>query len=184
MNKKGFTLVEIIAAVAIMALLVTIAGTNLIKKYNESKINAIIVQEEQIVQSGDLVVNDYCKSPINDSYLLQCDNYYQSYVDSNDDLVIEDGLYTKYICIKDLKDLNYYSEKLQFSGAECSGVVIYKIDERTDLQKDSFTIIKCGEGYTTQREDAQEYINRFDECFIHDNETPGGSGGNQEDNTE
>ena len=36
MNKKGFTLVEVIAAVALMAILIGLAGTNLIKKYPQT----------------------------------------------------------------------------------------------------------------------------------------------------
>ena len=49
MSKKGFTLVEIIAAVAIMSILITVAGVNLVKKYNESRKNAIVIQKGQLV---------------------------------------------------------------------------------------------------------------------------------------
>ena len=172
MNKKGFTLVEVIATVALLAILIGLAGTSLIKKYNESKKEAIIIQEGQLVQSGDMVIQDYCKNPLSDGYLLQCDNYYQSYEDSNDNLIIEDNMYTKYICVKDLKKLGYYSEELVYSGVDCSGVVIYKIDYETDLQKDSYSVIKCGEDYTTEVENAEGYLINFKECF----DTPSGGG--------
>ncbi len=165
MNKKGFTLVEIIAAVAIMSILITVAGVNLVKKYNESRKNAIIIQEGQLVQSGDMIIRDFCSDPINSNYQLQCDELYQTYVDSGEDPVVEEGLYTKYICIKDLKEKKYYSEELKYAGEDCSGVIVYKIDERTDLQKDSFSVINCGDGYTTEIPNAQEYISRFSECF-------------------
>ena len=165
MNKKGFTLVEVIATVALLAILIGLAGTSLIKKYNESKKEAIIIQEEQLIQSGDMVIQDYCKNPLSDGYQLQCDNYYQSYEDNNDNLIIEDDTYTKYICVKDLKKLGYYSEELRYSGVDCSGVVVYIIDYETDLQKESYSVIKCGEDYTTEVENVEEYLTNFKECF-------------------
>ena len=172
MNKKGFTLVEVIATVALLAILIGLAGTSLIKKYNESKKEAIIIQEGQLVQSGDMVIQDYCKDPLSDGYQLQCDDYFRPYVDSNKNLIIEDNTYTKYICVKDLKKLGYYSEELVYSGVDCSGVVIYKIDYETDLQKDSYSVIKCGEDYTTEVENVEEYLINFKECF----DTPSGGG--------
>ena len=172
MNKKGFTLVEVIATVALLAILIGLAGTSLIKKYNESKKEAIIIQEGQLVQSGDMVIQDYCKDPLSEGYQLQCDDYFRPYVDSNKNLIIEDNIYTKYICVKDLKKLGYYSEELKYSGVDCSGVVIYKIDYETDLQKDSYSVIKCGEDYTTEVENVEEYLINFKECF----DTPSGGG--------
>ena len=76
--------------------------------------------------------------------------------------------------------INNGNEKLQFSGEECSGVVVYRIDEETDIQKDSFSVIKCGSGYKTLFENesveefeenpedktrADELIAVFKECF-------------------
>ena len=165
MNKKGFTLVEVIAVVALLAILIGLAGTSFVKKYNESKLEALVIQEGQLVQSGDMVVRDYCKDPLSEGYQLQCDDYYQSYTDSNDKLIVENNLYTKYICVNDLKNLGYYSEELKYSGVDCSGVVVYKIDEDTDLQKESFSVIRCGEDYVSNVDDAESYIREFSECF-------------------
>ena len=40
-NRKGFTLVEIVAAIAIMAIIGLIAAPAVIKKFNSSRIQAI-----------------------------------------------------------------------------------------------------------------------------------------------
>ena len=167
MSKKGFTLVEIIAVVAIMAILVTFAGTNLIKKYNQSKIDALIIQEGQLVQSGDMVIQDYCKDPLNKDFQLQCDDYYKSYVDARGALIVDetDNTYMKYICVNDLKTLEYYSEELQLSGQNCSGVVVYKINNETDLQRDSFSVIRCGDEYVSEINNQKNYTSLFSECF-------------------
>ena len=165
MNRKGFTLVEVIAVVALLAILIGLAGTSFVKKYNESKLEALVIQEGQLVQSGDMVVRDYCKDPLSEGYQLQCEKYYQTHTDSNNKLVVENNLYTKYICVKDLKNLGYYSEELRYSGVDCSGVVVYKIDETTDLQKESFSVIRCGEDYVSNVANAQTYIDNFSKCF-------------------
>ena len=128
MNKKGFTLVEVIATVALLAILIGLAGTSLIKKYNESKKEAIIIQEGQLVQSGDMVIQDYCKDPLSDGYQLQCDDYFRPYVDSNKNLIIEDNIYTKYICVKDLKNLGYYSEELVYKIVDFYSIKLLTLD--------------------------------------------------------
>ena len=169
MNKKGFTLIEIIATVALLAILMLIAGPNLIKHYNQSKIDAMVIQEGKLVESGSILIQDYCKNPLNEGYQLQCDEYFQ---DTNE-LIEEDEklYYTKYICVRDLKKLGYYSEDLKFSGENCSGAVVYKIDEETDMEVDNFSYVKCGEDYTSTLPEGIN-IESFKECF--DVEVPGG----------
>ena len=169
MNKKGFTLIEIIATVALLAILMLVAGPNLIKHYNQSKIDAMVIQEGKLVESGSILIQDYCKNPLNEGYQLQCDEFFQ---DTNE--IIEENeklYYTKYICVRDLKKLGYYSEELKFSGENCSGAVVYKIDEETDMEVDNFSYIQCGEDYTSTLPEGID-IESFKECF--DADVPGG----------
>ena len=128
MKTKGFTLIELLAAIAIIGLLALITVPNVIEKYNSSKLGAMIIQENKLVESGDILVNDYCKDPINRDYQKKCGFYYKKVLDSNGDLVlndksgkiitgnVEDGVnqyYTQYICVKDIKSLGYYTEELK-----------------------------------------------------------------------
>ena len=50
MNKKGFTLVELLAVIAILAILVIIALPNVLKMFNDAKKNSFLT-ETKIVYS-------------------------------------------------------------------------------------------------------------------------------------
>ena len=50
MNKKGFTLVELLAVIAILAILVIIALPNVLKMYNDSKKNAFMTEAQALAK--------------------------------------------------------------------------------------------------------------------------------------
>ena len=50
MNKKGFTLVELLAVIAILAILVIIALPNVLKMYNNSKKNAFMTEAQNLAK--------------------------------------------------------------------------------------------------------------------------------------
>ena len=50
MNKKGFTLVELLAVIAILAILVIIALPNVLKMYNDSKKNAFMTEAQNLAK--------------------------------------------------------------------------------------------------------------------------------------
>ena len=50
MNKKGFTLVELLAVIAILAILVIIALPNVLKMYNDSKKNAFMTEAQTLAK--------------------------------------------------------------------------------------------------------------------------------------
>ena len=63
----------------------------------------------------------------------------------------DDKTYTRYICIEDLKKLDYYTEELKFSNTACEGAVVYLIDEETDIQKESYSLVKCKNKYINEK---------------------------------
>jgi prepilin-type N-terminal cleavage/methylation domain-containing protein len=50
MNKKGFTLVELLAVIAILAILVIIALPNVLKMYNDSKKNSFMTEAQNLAK--------------------------------------------------------------------------------------------------------------------------------------
>lgn len=53
MNKKGFTLVELLAVIAILAILVIIALPNVLSMYNEARKNTFITEVRDYYKAGE-----------------------------------------------------------------------------------------------------------------------------------
>ena len=84
-RKKGFTLVEIIATIVILSIIILISAPSVLKSFNKSRIQAMVIQENKLIETGEVLLEDYCKDAINDSYKEQCEVYYQELVLSNED---------------------------------------------------------------------------------------------------
>ncbi|MBQ7789963.1 MAG: InlB B-repeat-containing protein [Bacilli bacterium] len=168
-SKKGFTLVELIATIAILSIIVLISAPSVIKSFNKSRIQAMAIQENKLIETGEVLLDDFCRDAIDDSYKEQCEVYYQELVLSNEekennkDILNKNKIY-KYICVDDMKKLNYYTEDLKFSGTPCQGVVVYEIDYYTNRQTDAYSYIKCEDAYKTQNRN-EKLENLFQNCF-------------------
>ena len=153
MKNKGFTLVELIATITILGIIALIAMPSVMKSFNKSKNQTMVIQENKLIEAGDILVDDYCKSAINKKYKELCDVYYQeldksSLSEEEKDLLNSNNIY-KYICVDDIKKLEYYTEDLKYGATPCQGVVVYEIDSKTKMQKESYTYVKCEEAYTS-----------------------------------
>ena len=78
MNKKGFTLVELLAVIAILAILVIIALPNVIKLFNDSKKNSFLTEAKTVYSE---VSKKYISESMKGNKL--------SYVSSEDDTKLE-----------------------------------------------------------------------------------------------
>ena len=64
MNKKGFTLVEILAVIVILGILVTIAMTTIVPKINQSKKETFIINAKNILKTANVLFEE--KQALND----------------------------------------------------------------------------------------------------------------------
>ena len=143
--KKGFTLTELLAVIAILSILVLLAVPNIIKIYNDSTKSAMEVQENQILDASNLYVTDYCTRRINSTYV--CPSSYTT------------GTTIKYICLNDITSKGYI-ENIKYKASNCSGVIVYDSDG-----KNGKTYLYCGAGpnYTYKTEGAPN-TSEFNKC--------------------
>ena len=103
-NKKGFTLVELLAVIAILAILVIIAIPNVLKMFNDSKKNAFMVQarktasvaQEHTVLSSDKTFD--CNSLLTGQKFKDC----TATVDKNNQVsvdVLGSGAYENFLMV-------------------------------------------------------------------------------------
>lgn len=84
MNKKGFTLVELLAVITILAILVIIALPNVIKLYNNAKKNTFLTEAKTIYKEA---ANKYITESMkgNKVSYINSNNKYTSSLDLNSD---------------------------------------------------------------------------------------------------
>jgi prepilin-type N-terminal cleavage/methylation domain-containing protein len=71
MNKKGFTLVELLAVIAILAILVIMAVPNVINLFNEAKASTFVSQAQSLYKSVEQqVVANQMKNASSGSYVF------------------------------------------------------------------------------------------------------------------
>ena len=137
MNKKGFTLVEILAILVIMSLIFALVYPNIQDALNNSKKAISELNKKQIEDSVKIIVDEviYCNMSDETKRLLGVD---ENKLDENDKMIPiceqamtsltkkdeNDNIIGKDINISDLELSNNDSEK-------CSGTINVKIDEST-----------------------------------------------------
>ena len=143
-NKKGFTLVELLAVIAILAILVIIAIPNVLKMFNDAKKNSFLTEAKTVYsEAGKKYISDsitspgnnehiYCKSKTDSLNLLSLSgreiNYYIK-TDSNGNvntIVVWDD--TRYVAKKDSKiDVTSLTESKDttddIKNATCENIV-------------------------------------------------------------
>ena len=107
MNKKGFTLVELLAVIAILGIMAIIALPNVLKIFKSSTDEIMKNQETQVSDAAELYVKDYCTRKISDEYI--CSN---NYVSNN------------YLCLSEIQTAGYI-KSITYKGKECEGMVTF-----------------------------------------------------------
>ena len=127
MNKKGFTLVELLAVIAILGLLVTTVSIAVTKIYNDNVDKTMIVQNNKVMEAAGIYLNDKCLLPL--AGAVCPDSYTEG----------------QYICLEDLTENvkeNYLTE-VTYKNDKCSGIIVF--EENAEGEKvEPVSYLFCG----------------------------------------
>ena len=132
-NKKGFTLVELLAVIAIIAILTLMVVPAVIKLYNDNVIKAMHVQESEVKEAANLFIEDYCEDPLDHSKV--CPSSYET----------TNSIDEKYVCLSDLQGKDSYIKEVKYKSDSCKGIIIYQKDDDTDLYTNANVYLYCGD---------------------------------------
>lgn len=129
MNKKGFTLVEILVVIVIIGAVAMLIVPRISDVFGKSTTKAMKVQENEINASALVYLEDFCKNPIGT-------NTCPGTISRN-----ENNTYDGYIYLSTLVN-NDYIDKVTYQGQECNACIKFTNNEAK-------TYLSCPEVYTT-----------------------------------
>lgn len=127
-NKRGFTLTEILAVIALIGVLLLFIMPNLTKIFSGSVKNAMKVQESELKEAGLLYLEDYCKNRLGNNI---CPGTISR----------ENNKYSGYVTLSTLSGIEYIDE-ISVQGNDCSGCVIF-------TENNAKAYLTCGDMYET-----------------------------------
>lgn len=127
-SKSGFTLIEILAVLALIAILTTIVISAVSDNLNTSTIGRMKLQENDLKNAAKIYISDYCEYPINSTYICP--------------LTKSSNGYSGEISLNTLVTAKYI-DPIKLKGVTCSGKVVVENSEATPY-------IQCGSLYETE----------------------------------
>ena len=108
MNKKGFTLVELLAVIVLLGVVALIAIPNIVKLFTDNKSSLSKIQKDQLKSAVELYIKDYCTEPINDDY----DCEFETETTSTYGIIkVKDTVSGSGLPLKTLSDNGYFNEE-------------------------------------------------------------------------
>jgi prepilin-type N-terminal cleavage/methylation domain-containing protein len=164
MKKRGFTLVELIAVIAVMGLLTVIIAPKIIDTFKQSNDDTMIIQENQVKDSANLFIEDFCRNPISSNHKDKCDEYEKTASDGK-----------AYFCLNSLQSgisvvgfgtETYVDEVYYKTGIPCSGIVVFDKTGRSYTNgKVYLTCKNSGDtSYSYATENYSAYSNEISIC--------------------
>lgn len=130
-NKKGFTLTEVLAVIALIGILLIFIMPRLTDIFSNSVGSTMKIQENEIKDAGLLYLEDFCKNRINN-------NICPGTITRNK----ETNKYSGYVLLETLENEKYI-EDVSLRSEDCKGCVIYE-----ENKANSYLV--CGNKYETE----------------------------------
>lgn len=127
MNKRGFTLVELLAVIALVAVIMLLVVPAVSSSFGGSLDKVLSVQRNEIKDAAKLYLNDYCLYPLSGNTCTLTRN--------------NDFTYSGTISLATLVSANYI-ENVKLNNDTCTGCIVF-------TNNDAFVHLKCGERETT-----------------------------------
>jgi prepilin-type N-terminal cleavage/methylation domain-containing protein len=131
-DKKGFTLIELLAVIILIGVLSVLVVPNVIDSINKSDQKLFVLQEQEVEDAAKIYIEDYCLSPIEDSYVCPLSHTIFS----------GELLYSGEIDLNVLVANNYIDE-VSLKGKSCIGSVVV-----TNNKPDA--LLACGEKFISE----------------------------------
>ena len=135
MKKNGFTLVELLVVVAILAMLVALVVPNVMESYHNSLKKDMEIQENGVVDAANIFIRDFCYSPITQENLANCPVYFKDKMIS--------GVNYRYVLLDDLVNLKFIPA-VYYSDVKCKGF------DNGRYNKNPKAYLKCSTVYQTE----------------------------------
>ena len=155
-NKKGFTLVELIAVIAILAVLVLVALPNVLGVFNKSIEEVMKIEETQAVDATTLYIRDNCgRTAQNKEKRVNCRATINQNTLANNEV---------YFCLSTVQAEKYIDEIKYKGNTRCDGIIVYDYNAEEVLFKNGKTYLSCENGlYVTPG--YEKYKEKIEKCI-------------------
>lgn len=132
--KKGFTLIELMGTIALMAVLILLVVPNVVKMFNSASKRLMVSEEGSFKSAAEIFVQDYCIDPL--------------YDDKGQKNVCPVMYYTNnYLCLNTLQSSSSlskgYIEDIIFKKQACQGVAVFDKTAGKNSYKTVNVYLRC-----------------------------------------
>ena len=135
--KQGFTLVEVLAVIAIIGMLSVMIIPGIVDLFNDAVEDSMKVTENEVMDAANLYLEDYCRNPIDEDYRQHCS-------EDKHDL----GTNKVYFCLSPLQGRKMIKEVYYKENTSCKGIVTYEMDGYKYANPHVY--LYCGDAYMTE----------------------------------